>query len=176
MLRIQVKNPDQHPEDLPPILELYKSSTFCIIGGGILVPAASVPTPHMVQPLALGALALYGLMAPSIAVAPQPPTVALILMLQQVTSSAAAAPPAVDQPLPFTLGVKAEEFSTLLAKAIADKLSPLLSNNRPSTPRDRPPQGGSNCNFCDQGNHFARDCATASRYLTEKWCRKNVRG
>jgi hypothetical protein len=173
--RIGMKNLDRHPEDLPPIPELYDASAFCVLGGGMTVPLSSAST-HNITPIAqtlpYSGASLFGLMGPT--PAPIVPSAPIIPLAAPQVQPPAPAPS--NQPLPFAPGLRAEEFSTLLANSIAEKMSALLAPQRSSAPRDRPPQGGNNCNFCGQANHYARNCDTAARYLNESRCKRDLQG
>jgi len=173
--RIGMKNLDRHPEDFPPIPELYDASTFCVLGGGMMMPISntSAPTvPSIAQTLPYSGASLFGIMAPSAApIVPSAPTIPSAAPQVQTPAPAPA-----NQPLPFAPGLRAEEFSALLANSIAEKMSALWAPQQNSAPRDRPPQGGNNCNFCGQANHYAHNCDTTARYFNENRCKHDQQG
>jgi len=115
---------------------------------------------------------IFGMMASSLAsVIPNVPTVPSAAAPVQPTAQ-----PTVNQLLPFAPGLRPEEFSVLLVNSIAEKMSALFGVQGNSAPHDRLPQGGGNCNFCGQANHYAHTCETAARYLTESRCKCNQQG
>ena len=65
----RMKNLDRHPEDLPPIAELYDASAFCILGGGLMMTIANVPVPTavpVIQAFPATVPSIFGMMAPSL--------------------------------------------------------------------------------------------------------------
>ena len=98
--RIGMKNLDRHPEDFPPIPELYDASAFCVLGGGMTMPISntSAPTvPSIAQTLPYGGASLFGIMAPSAApIVPSAPTIPSAAPQVQTPAPAPA-----NQPLPF---------------------------------------------------------------------------
>src|SRR6202023_353238 len=91
-----------------------------------------------------------------------------------------APPPALPaeptQPLPFMPGLRPEEFSTLIANTIADRLSAFFATNLPMPPRDRAPPVVEACLFCGQHNHYARNCNIAARYINDNRCKQDLQG
>jgi len=173
--RYHMKNLDRHPEDLPPIAELYKASAFCILGGGIMMPVTSTLIQSaipVVQTIPTSVPSIFGMMAPSLApVIPVTPTVPPIAPQTQLTIQ-----PTTNQPLPFAPSLQPEEFSTLLTNSITEKMSALLMPQRNSASCDHPSQGGGNCNFCRQTNYYACTCEVAARYLNENRCKQDQQG
>ena len=170
-----MKNLDRHPKDLPPIVELYDESAFCVLGGGLTMTIANAPVPTAVpvmQAFPATVPLIFGMMAPSLApIIPNAPTVPSAAAPVQPTAQ-----PTVNQPLPFAPGLHPEEFSALLANSIAEKMSALFGVQGNSAPHGRLPQGGGNCNFCGQANHYVRTCETAARYLTKSRCKCDQQG
>ena len=119
-----MKNLDRHPKDLPPIPELYDAPAFCVLGGGMTIPIMNTSvytiTP-ITQTLPYSSTSLFGIMAPS--TAPIVPSVPTILSTAPQVQTPAPAP--ANQSLLFVPGLCAEEFSTLLANSITEKMSTL---------------------------------------------------
>ena len=86
-----------------------------------------------------------------------------------------SAPLLVNQSLPFAPGLRPEEFGTMIATTIADKLGVMLNGNRQYLPRNRPPPMGS-CNFCRQVTHYIRSCEDLNWYVADNRCRKDMQG
>ena len=170
LFRIRVKDIDRHPEDLLPIDELYQASAFCVLGGGMTAPIASTAfqgAPTLAPFATMTTPTLFGLAPRAPASATQAP------VAPAAPQPAPAVPVSPNQPLPFAPGLRPEDFSTMLANSIADKLSTVFANQR-STTRDRAPQG--QCLFCGQPNHYARNCDVAARYITENRCARDAQG
>jgi len=127
--RIGMKNLDRHPEDLPPIPKLYDASAFCVLGGGMTMPISNTlahTVSSIAQTLPYSSTSLFGMMAPSAApIVPSMPTIPPTAPQVQTP-----APVPANQPLPFAPGLRAEEFSALLANSIAEKMSALLAPQR----------------------------------------------
>jgi len=170
MWQYRMKNLDRHPEDLPLIAELYEASVFCVLGGGVMMPVTSTPIQSAIpvaQTIPTSVPSIFGMMAPSLTpIIPVALTVPPVAPQTQPTIQ-----PTTNQPLPFAFSLRPEEFSTLLANSIAEKMSALLMPQRNSAPRNCPPQGRGNCNFCRQANHYARTCEVVARYLNENRCK-----
>jgi len=123
--RIGMKNLDWHSEDLPPIPELYDASALCVLGGSMTMPISNTlvhTVSSIAQTLPYSSASLFGMMAPSAApIVPSVPTIPPTALQVQTP-----APVPANQPLPFAPGLRAEEFSALLANSIAEKMSALL--------------------------------------------------
>ena len=118
-----------------------------------------------------GAPSLFSMMAPNIMASMSVPTVPTI----PPPAAAVPAPLPVNQPLPFTPGLRPEEFGTMIATTIADKLGAMLNGNRQYPPHDRPLPMGS-CNFCGQATHYIRSCEVLNWYVADNRCRKDMQG
>ena len=101
--RINMKNLDRHPEDLPVVSELYEASSFCVLGGGMSTPMGSTMSqvaPALSQALPAVAPSLFGMMG--LTPTPGPPA--------HIAHSVTPAPPPAlpadpTQPLPFAPGL-----------------------------------------------------------------------
>ena len=133
MTRINMKDLDHHPEVLPPIAELYNASAFCVLGGGMIAPMAAQTAQGVPLLLMMAATAPYGYHQPA-AAAPAPTLPVMQTIQPQVQPVAPQTAPPINQTLPFAPGLRAEEYSAILANAIAKKLTPLFNNNHQSAP------------------------------------------
>jgi len=135
MFWIDMKDHNQHPEILPPIAELYDAASFCVLGQGVMAPTinnAMSSIAALPPPLMLGAQSMFNT-GPAFT-APLVPQAAATTTAPSYAATATPAPTSINQPLPFAPDVKAEDFSTMLAKAIADQLTPVLANNHGTAP------------------------------------------
>jgi hypothetical protein len=169
-----MKNLDRHPEDLPVIAELYDASSFCVLGGGMSTTMGSTLSqvaPALLQHLPTVAPTIFGTMGSSPTPSPQAPVAPSIAPpFAQVPTSDP------NQPLPFAPGLRPEDFSTMLANTIAEKLGAVFAANRSMPSRDRAPPTGGACLFCGQPNHYARNCDIAARYVNENRCKRDLQG
>ena len=172
--RYRMKNLDRHPEDLPPITELYEVSAFCVLGGGLTMPvaSASIQTNIPIAQTIPTVPSIFSIMAPGLVPAPPVPPIVPVAIPQ---APPIIAQPAINQPLPFTPGLRPEEFSTLLANSITEKMSALLASNT-SAPHDHPPQGGGTCNFCGQATHYMHTYEVVAQYLNKNRCKHDQQG
>jgi len=119
-----MKNLDRHPEDLPPIVELYNVSAFCVLGGGLTMPvaSASIQTNIPIAQTIPTVPSIFSMMAPGLTPAPPVPPIVPMAIPQ---APPIIAQPAINQPLLFAPRLCPEEFSTLLANSITEKMSAL---------------------------------------------------
>ena len=119
-----MKDLDRYPEDLPDIPVLYDASAFCVLEGSTsMLSLVATATAHTL-PLG-GAPSLFSMMALNIMASMSVPTIPTILL----PAAPGPAPLPVNQPLSFAPRLRPEEFSTMIATTIADKLGAMLNGN-----------------------------------------------